>query len=821
MLALSARYEILREVGRGGTAVVYLARDRDTGAEVAIKLIHARYAEDAEAVARFAREARFVAQLEHPNVVRVHEVVHLDDGGVALVMAHVAGRTLKQRIAAEGPLSPADTERVMRDVASALGAAHARGIVHRDVKPENIFLDEEGRALLADFGVARSMSSETQQLTMHGVAIGTPTYMAPEQIDGGELDGRGDIYSLGLVAWEMLVGHRPWEGEALYSVLYHQKHVRLPAVTTLRDDVPPHLAETIEGAIEKERECRWQTVDELIAALDGHAPARRAPTVAVLGNETVRFVRDPAAAAAPAAAAVAVVRAPIGAGPVAAIRAARDRMPPSTRVVLAGALVSLIALVLVAGGVQAWSDGAGRRGRHAGTTTLRQGVSAGIVAGTRDSVGGARAATDAPGGGDSPAGIAIPATLPPSAASATLAAARAPDSASPRSSRSTPPPVSVAPTTSPVPPSPAPLPAIVPSRPAPVAPRVRIVTGGRHTCLVTAEERTFCWGGNDRGQLGIGAGSRASTPTPVAPDKRFASVAPGLAHSCAIDDDGAAWCWGENDRGQLGDGTTSPHDTPTRVAEGHRFRVIAAGASHSCGLDMYGAAWCWGADGFGQLGDGQARDRSAPVAVASSRRFVSLSAGWNFTCALDDEGRATCWGDDGAGQLGDGGTSARRAPTLVSGRLAFASISAGNAHACGIAEGGEAYCWGANASGQLGDGTTADRATPTRVGGDARFVSIQAGAVHTCGLTADGEAFCWGRNTYGQLGDGGTEDHVLPVRVAGGHAFTTIRAFGSHTCATTMSAEAFCWGYNLDGQLGDGTRTHRTRPVYVERPAGR
>src|SRR5882757_6344853 len=128
-------------------------------------------------------------------------------------MAHVPGHTLKQLIAQEGPLSPAGAERVLRDVAGALGAAHALGIVHRDVKPENIFIDGDGRALLADFGVARSMSAETQQLTMHGVAIGTPTYMAPEQIDGAELDGRGDIYSLGLLTWEMLSGRRPWEGE--------------------------------------------------------------------------------------------------------------------------------------------------------------------------------------------------------------------------------------------------------------------------------------------------------------------------------------------------------------------------------------------------------------------------------------------------------------------------------------------------------------------------------------------------------------------------------------------------------------------------------
>ena len=806
LLVLAADYDIERELGRGGTAVVYLARERATNADVAIKLIHARYAEDAEAVARFAREARFIAQLDHPNVVRVHAVIDLGDGGVALVMAHVAGRTLKQLIQEEGPLSPPRAERVMRDIASALGAAHARGIVHRDVKPENIFIDDSGRALLADFGVARSMSAETQQLTMHGVAIGTPTYMAPEQIDGGSLDGRGDIYSLGLVGWEMLSGRRPWDGEALYSVLYHQKHVRLPAIDELRSDVPARLAAAIDGATEKERDARWQTVDELTAALDGNPPARRAPVIIPVGADTVHFARPPVVMpafvpdAAPALAAAAPVIAPLS-----------TRQPPSRRVVVAGALVSLLALILVASVMQAWSGGAARRRQ------LAQSVPAVAKPSVLPRGDSARVAT--------PESALVPSVAAQSGvsegvvldSSAATAAATGVDRPLVVAMGMTP---SGTVTGQVVAPAPvAPLAAAPPIRIG--GARARIVTGGRHTCLLSADGRAYCWGGNDRGQLGTGGSGRVSSPTAIATAKRFTVVAPGLAHSCAIDADGAAWCWGENDHGQLGERTTTAHDTPTLVADVHRFRTIVAGAAHSCALDTNGAAWCWGANDAGQLGGADAKDRSAPVIVAAGRRFVSLDAGWNFTCALDARGQAFCWGDDRDGQLGDGGSLDRRSPVAVQGRLAFMSISAGNAHACGVTTGGDTYCWGTNGGGQLGDGSTTARTAPARVAGEARFASVTAGAVHSCALTAAGEAFCWGRNTYGQLGDGGTQDHATPVRVAGGHAFASIRAFGSHTCGATASGEAFCWGYNLDGQLGDGTRTHRTRPVYVEQAGGR
>jgi len=140
LAALDSEYWILGEIGRGGTAIVYLARERATGAEVAIKLIRAKYLEDEETMARFAREARFVASLAHPNVVGVHRVLDLGSSGIALVMTHINGRTLKQVIHDERPLAPEFVVRVLREVAAALSAAHAMGIIHRDVKPENIFI---------------------------------------------------------------------------------------------------------------------------------------------------------------------------------------------------------------------------------------------------------------------------------------------------------------------------------------------------------------------------------------------------------------------------------------------------------------------------------------------------------------------------------------------------------------------------------------------------------------------------------------------------------------------------------------------------------
>jgi len=261
--SLTSGYGFVEELGRGGMAVVYRARDRQLGREVAIKVLRPGMGSDAEAVSRLEREAKIAARLEHPNIVPLYRIHRLDRGMLALVMRYVRGATLKEELDRSGAFSFGRTRRVLIDVAEALDYAHRRGIVHRDVKPENIFLEEDsGRALLADFGIARAMES-AGHLTQTGTSIGTPHYMSPEAIEGGEVDGRSDLYSLGLVGWEMLTGEQPWAGESLYSVIVKQRSEELPSLMNRRPDVPRSLFEAVHRATAKDPAERWTNAESM------------------------------------------------------------------------------------------------------------------------------------------------------------------------------------------------------------------------------------------------------------------------------------------------------------------------------------------------------------------------------------------------------------------------------------------------------------------------------------------------------------------------------------------------------------------------------
>jgi serine/threonine protein kinase/uncharacterized protein YecT (DUF1311 family) len=286
--ALENHYELIRELGRGGMAAVYLARRRVSGKLVAIKAVRGRYLDDPDTLQRFAREARTVADLSHPHIVRTEAIEEIGDRAVAIIMEYLTGGTVRDRLREHGAFSAENAETVLRDVAQALGYAHDRGIVHRDVKPENVFLDEHtGRALLSDFGIARRIEGDVA-ITMLGTSLGTPQYMSPEQIDGRAVDGRTDIYSLGVLGWELLTGLRPWAGETVYGVIYKQKHEELPRVTSLRPRLPANLLFAIEGALVKDRDRRWQSADEFLEQLTYSPP----PVLSQRPSDSARTVHD-------------------------------------------------------------------------------------------------------------------------------------------------------------------------------------------------------------------------------------------------------------------------------------------------------------------------------------------------------------------------------------------------------------------------------------------------------------------------------------------------------------------------------------------------
>lgn len=327
----------------------------------------------------------------------------------------------------------------------------------------------------------------------------------------------------------------------------------------------------------------------------------------------------------------------------------------------------------------------------------------------------------------------------------------------------------------------------------------------RHTCGVTTDTIAYCWGSNSNGQLGQPLSvSDRDVPIEVARRSRFVSISAGGDHTCALDATGAAYCWGLNDRGQLGDGSAQDRATPTPVTGNVTFASIDAGEGHTCAVTASGAAYCWGANDRGQLGDGTNTDRSAPVAVTGGLTFAAVSAGKDHTCGVTTSNAGYCWGANDVGQVGDGTQTDRSDPTAISGGHAFASVSAGSDHSCGVTTADAALCWGANGSGQLGDGTNTERDAPATVSGGLSFAAVNAGDFHTCGVLTTGGAYCWGLNDQGQLGDASRADRSAPVAVSGGLPFASVTAGGSHSCGITDGPIAYCWGRGDSGQLGVG-----------------
>src|SRR5690606_20658212 len=236
---LDGRYLIGQRIARGGMATVYEARDTRLDRPVAIKIMHPGYAEDPVFVRRFVREARAAAGLSHPGVVAVFDQGE-DDGTLFLAMEYVPGRTLRQLLSGDGALPPARALDLLEQMLAALAAAHEAGIVHLDIKPENVLITPSGTTKIADFGLARAVTATSSTAT-RSVLIGTVSYLSPEQVTHGRADARSDIYSLGIVLYEMLTGTKPYTGDSPIHVAYRHVHEDVPPPSRHTPGIPPYV----------------------------------------------------------------------------------------------------------------------------------------------------------------------------------------------------------------------------------------------------------------------------------------------------------------------------------------------------------------------------------------------------------------------------------------------------------------------------------------------------------------------------------------------------------------------------------------------------
>jgi serine/threonine-protein kinase len=266
--ALARHFAIEHEVGAGGMATVYLARDLKHDRRVALKVLRPELSA-ALGPERFSREIRFVAQFNHPHILSLYDSGEIE-GFLYFVMPFVEGESLRDRLAREKQLPVADAIRILKEVADALAYSHARGVVHRDIKPGNVLLS--GRhAVVTDFGVAKAVSASATRDTMTtvGLAVGTPHYMAPEQAMGaGDIDHRADIYALGILAYEMITGRTPFEAKTPQGILAAHVMEAPKPIRELRPGLPEPLAAAIMRCLEKQPADRWQSADELLAHLD-------------------------------------------------------------------------------------------------------------------------------------------------------------------------------------------------------------------------------------------------------------------------------------------------------------------------------------------------------------------------------------------------------------------------------------------------------------------------------------------------------------------------------------------------------------------------
>jgi len=332
---IEGEYRIERLLGKGGMGQVFLAHDLTLEREVAIKVLPPDVAQDDQVVRRFQQEAKTAAKLDHPNIIPIYRVE--SEGGLNyFVMKYISGTSLEDLLDKKEPLAVPEIQRILWEAACALGHAHQRGVVHRDVKPANIMFDHDGRVMLTDFGISKALQAATG-LTATGMIIGTPHYMAPEQGKGSPVDGRADQYSLGVVGYRMITAELPFSGDSVHTIIYKHIYEEPPLASTKRPGIPGALTVAISRALAKEPDQRFPTMEDFATAVWPEQP-----------------VASPAksrSAARPRARATADAPTEITGAPTTPLPAAKSRRPAPTPARRRSRLPAVIGVAVVVAGV--------------------------------------------------------------------------------------------------------------------------------------------------------------------------------------------------------------------------------------------------------------------------------------------------------------------------------------------------------------------------------------------------------------------------------------------------------------------------------------
>lgn len=725
------KYTLLEQMAAGGMAEIHLAIG--SGAEgvhkfFAIKKILTAYSENDDFISMFKEEAKIASQLNHSNIVNIFDFGVDKISQFYIVMEFVHGKNLKQIIQALGnenrKLPIEFIAYIIREVASGLDYAHnARdiyngqplNIIHRDVSPQNIMVSYNGEVKVIDFGIAKSTSKG--ETTSSGTLKGKFGYMSPEQVKSDTMDHRTDIFSLGVITWELVANRRLFASETEIETLNKIKQGFVPDLGLHVDPKYHELVQIVNRCLSSDKNERYQSGQDLSNAvstfLNIHFPEFNKHIFSDYLKNTFYH----------------------------SFEKSQDKLIKFSQLKVNSEDFSEFSYhpenessvnksVIVAN----QNDG---KTSHSRTSTSLKSINFKV----QDLSEFKELETKKDLKWIYGAFVAIVLLMvyfvgyemPKNKNKNNAVIVSNSEIAKSKLN-------------------------LFKNFEMPFENIIEMTAIGNQGCIQTSDRKTFCWGDNRFHQLGANTSKDYVQLLEINTFPKWESLQVGLFHSCGItivkkdDQDWRALkCWGDNSYGQIGDPTQQNVPTPTTVDPNNQYKSISVGLYHTCGVSMDGLAKCWGRGDFVQLGLGHIKSSKVPLTVDPNIKFKSISSGAYHTCGIKEDNTLRCWGRSDFGQLGTGQAHYQGTIQNIDPETRYKQVSLGDFHSCGITVDDQVKCWGKNDFGQIGLGHQEPTLKPTLVSKTLKFKKVKVGKYHTCAESPSNELYCWGRNNYFQL----------------------------------------------------------------------